>query len=275
MVTRRERRGFTLVELLVVMAIIGILVAMLLPALSSVREKGRQTQCKNSLAQVGRMLAQFAEEKGFPEAGKAAAGGMMEEVSFYVRMLPEMDMANLNTAWLAMEDVADIRTTVIPHLLCPSWDGTKPAAGADQISQYSAMVASTSALKVAGSEDGAFGLVSRTKTFPDGATQTIAVVENRVGASGTGTTGVGVDWVEGDPTAAATISEHGMTAMAAALRINNGTESLGSMHPGLAFHMFGDYHVESIEDGTAVAVYLALITKDGNDSDDIGDFFNQ
>lgn len=47
------RTGLTLIELLVAIAVVGILVALLLPAVSSAREAARKTQCANQLRQIG------------------------------------------------------------------------------------------------------------------------------------------------------------------------------------------------------------------------------
>lgn len=57
----RKRIAFTLVEMLVVIAVIGILVSLLLPAIQSARAAARRTACKNSIRQVGLATLLFAD----------------------------------------------------------------------------------------------------------------------------------------------------------------------------------------------------------------------
>src|SRR5437773_441389 len=58
----QSRRGFTLVELLVVIVIVAMLAALLLPALVKAKEQGRTSVCKNNMRQIGLALILYADD---------------------------------------------------------------------------------------------------------------------------------------------------------------------------------------------------------------------
>jgi prepilin-type N-terminal cleavage/methylation domain-containing protein/prepilin-type processing-associated H-X9-DG protein len=125
---RAARVGFTLVELLVVIAVIGILVALLLPAVQAARESARRGQCANNLKQISLAAHNYHDaHKTFP-AGLANWAGMPPNTnSLYALMLAQLEQGGLFANWnytfprTNVAGGASSRTsTVLPVLVCPS-----------------------------------------------------------------------------------------------------------------------------------------------------------
>ena len=133
---KENNRAFTLVELLVVIAVIGVLISLLLPAVQSAREAGRRVQCANNLRQLG--LAVNAYEtatKHYPPAGVVGtritdvekgptnlrSGNML---SWVVLVLPYMEEQQLYQQFDLSQSVlvqnGDPQATPLRMLACPS-----------------------------------------------------------------------------------------------------------------------------------------------------------
>jgi prepilin-type N-terminal cleavage/methylation domain-containing protein len=124
-----SQSGFTLVELLVVITIIGILLGLLIPAVQAVREAARSTQCQNNMRQIGLAMHNFeSTKKRFPSLGKfLPIGGVAYSIHSY--LLPFIEENNVNRL-INFNDTYDNQPEVtsqrIATYLCPSEQHDEP-----------------------------------------------------------------------------------------------------------------------------------------------------
>lgn len=128
---KRSNAGFTLVELLVVVAIIGVLIALLLPAIQTARESARRTKCLSNLRQVSLAAKMYHDQhERFPpgcEQTNFPSPPTYRGSSLFVFLLPHLEQNQVRAKWNAIDPMLNTQggraatsAAVLPILLCPS-----------------------------------------------------------------------------------------------------------------------------------------------------------
>lgn len=180
----RPARAFTLIECLVVISIIGLLVALLIPAVQIARESARKARCQNNLRQIGLGLLNYASSNGSLPPAMGNGGS-----SYLVVILPFEDQAVLFNAinfTLSLDSLAVANSTAggtqISVYVCPSDPAEAPTTPGLGWASYAG--SRGIGLQKYG-EDGVF-------QFPPGRTTAISQISD-----GTSTTAMVSEWVLG------------------------------------------------------------------------------
>lgn len=125
-----SRLGFTLIEILVVIAIIAILIALLVPAVQKVRAAADRTQCQNNIKQIA--LATHGYHDALKQFPLASSGGP-NYFSGMTQIMPFLEQEAISKRWDATKGPADdstigtlgysnksLCTLLVPTYLCPS-----------------------------------------------------------------------------------------------------------------------------------------------------------
>jgi prepilin-type N-terminal cleavage/methylation domain-containing protein len=111
-----KRRAFTLIEMLVVVAIIAILAAMLIPAISRAKEGGRAARCASNLRQLQIATMNYSTDKGgLPPALSTCSQGYNEDgSSSWVH----------NAGWVAWQNYSNGQTSASQFTGQYAWNGS-------------------------------------------------------------------------------------------------------------------------------------------------------
>lgn len=182
MLASRRRPAFTLIELLIVIAIIAILMALLLPAVQKTREAASRTRCKNNLKQIGLALHMYHDRTGsFPPGyiSAVATTGVADDTGpgwgWASFILPELDQGNLYNSIDFTKDITDpenkaARMTSLPVFLCPSDADAKQTFPVDSLgdtSPYTSYVQDSTGAVVEVAHGNYVGIFGNPEITPD------------------------------------------------------------------------------------------------------------
>ena len=134
---RRRRLGVTLIEVLVVMGVVGLLTAIVLPAVFAVRAAARRAQCASNLKELSGALQQHHAAHGVFPPAKAPAlsrdAPFARNIAPFVFLLPYLDQSQVYDRLNLVHDLADeanpAAATRIAVFRCPADDAILLAGG--------------------------------------------------------------------------------------------------------------------------------------------------
>ena len=149
----RRRSAFTLVELLVVIAVMAVLMALLLPAVQVAREAARRMQCINGLRQIGIALHNYHDTANCFPAGRGTP--LPFAFSPQARLLPFLEQRNLQS----LIDFSSPPTTIVV-VNGPTYDGSANHRAATSLVRVFLCPSDANGDRVAGSAFGATNYVA-------------------------------------------------------------------------------------------------------------------
>jgi prepilin-type N-terminal cleavage/methylation domain-containing protein len=185
----RPRRGFTLIEVLVVIAIIGALVALLLPAVQATREVTRRSSCANNLMQLATALQSYQNIHEVLPPGVVNDRGPIVNLprgyhrSWLVQLLPLLEARNVarrfdDAVELYAVENSTVRSIGLRVLVCPSDTGPLTRPDGTALNNYAACHNDLET-PIGARDNGSFFLNSRVgyEDIPDGTSSTIFLGE--------------------------------------------------------------------------------------------------